>query len=138
MSVKGISFHVLKRMADHRGVLCAGEVNDGLPFAPKRIFYVYGVPTRKSRGEHAHKGCHQFLICLNGSVSVVLDDGEERAEFELNDPSVGLWIEPGVWAVQHDHHKHTVLLVLASDLYDANDYIRDYDEFLEWKKKIPN
>ena len=134
MRVKGASLHKLKRMSDDRGILCAAEIDAGLPFPPKRVFYVYGVPSREARGEHAHKLCHQFLICLSGSVHIILDDGTNKDELELNDPSIGLWMKPGIWGVQYNCDESAVLLVLASHLYDADDYIRDYDEFLTLKK----
>lgn len=134
LDVAGASLHALNHVPDLRGALCAAEVGKQLPFEPARIFFVYDVPSRKVRGEHAHKECHQFLICLNGSINVMIDDGTIHQELTLDKPDVGLWLEPGVWGVQYNYSENAVLLVLASYGYDSTDYIRDYDEFLEWKK----
>ena len=82
------------------------------------------------RGEHAHKACHQFLVCVKGSVGIVLDDGDKRDEIVLDSARVGLHIPPMVWGIQYQFSSDAVLLVLASDRYSAEDYIRNYDEFL--------
>ena len=83
------------------------------------------------RGEHAHRECHQFLIAAHGRLSVVVDDGRERKEVVLGEPSVGLYMPPGIWGIQYKFQPDTVLLVMASHAYDAGDYIRDYSEFLQ-------
>ncbi len=93
-------------------------------------FVVYDVPGKDVRGEHAHRRCRQFLICLRGSLSVVVDDGRSSEEIVLDQPSVGLYLPPMVWAVQYRYSTDAMLLVFASEHYDATDYIRDYDEFL--------
>ena len=95
---------------------------------------VYGVPNSRARGAHAHKECHQFLIATHGSVNVILDDRDGREEYVLSGASLGLYIRPGVWGVQYKYSDDAVLLVLASHSYDAADYIRDYGEFVEWRK----
>jgi acetyltransferase-like isoleucine patch superfamily enzyme/dTDP-4-dehydrorhamnose 3,5-epimerase-like enzyme len=116
---------------DLRGSLAVGEMPaDGVPFAPKRWFVVHDVPGREVRGEHAHRTCHQLLVCVHGSLRVAVDDGENRAEVDLADPALGVYVPPMVWASQFRYEPDAVLLVLASHPYDANDYIRDYDEFL--------
>ena len=125
----------LKSVEDMRGNLVAGEYLNELPFKANRMFMVYDVPNSKVRGAHAHKECHQMLIAAHGSINVILDDGISREEYELWDPKVGLHIKPGVWGIQYKYSKDAVLLVLASHGYDAEDYIRDYHEFLEWKKE---
>lgn len=122
----------LTEIQDLRGDLCAAEVHEDIPFTPARIFFVYNVPNEKVRGEHAHKKCHQFLICVKGGVSVIYDDGSQRSEFLLDVPSVGLHIPPGVWGIQYKYTEDAVLMVLASDHYDEQDYIRNYSEFLEY------
>ena len=129
-SVKGVSYQRLPRFEDMRGMLSAGEFGRDLPFLPKRYFVVFGVPSAEVRGEHAHRQCHQFLICITGSMSVVVDDGCHREEFQLDRPDAGLHISPLVWAIQYRYSPDAVLLVFASEHYDAADYIRDYDEFL--------
>jgi dTDP-4-dehydrorhamnose 3,5-epimerase-like enzyme len=92
---------------------------------------VYGVPTAEVRGEHAHHACHQFLVCVHGSVSVIADDGTAREEFVLENSSTGVYMPPMIWGVQYRYSADAVLMVFASHPYDAADYIRDYDEFRE-------
>lgn len=133
LHVEGVSLHALNRVPDLRGELSAAELGDGLPFEPQRLFFVYDVPSRLVRGEHAHRSCHQFLICPRGSVTVMFDDGHNRQEVFLDAPNLGLWLQPGVWAAQYRYSSDAVLVVAASHRYDADDYIRDYDEFLAWK-----
>lgn len=115
---------------DMRGALVAGELDDILPFVPQRYFIVFNVPSRHVRGDHAHRACTQFLTCLAGSLTVHLDDGEHRAEVELDSPGRGLLIPPMVWASQFRYTADAVLLVLASHPYSADDYLRDYEDFL--------
>ena len=128
--VSGVKLHRMPRFHDMRGYVTAGEVQTHIPFPIQRYFLVYGVPSQEIRGEHAHKTLHQFLICVHGSCHVVADDGRMRCEFQLDDPSVGIYIPPRVWCVQYKHSADAVLLVLASEPYDASDYIREYSEFL--------
>lgn len=120
----------LPLIIDLRGNLTFGEIGQHIPFDPKRYFIIFDVPSTEVRGEHAHKEQHQLLVCLRGSCSVVLDDGIQRNEIILNQPNIGLYIPPMIWALQYKYSQEAVLLVLASDVYDASDYIRDYDEFL--------
>jgi acetyltransferase-like isoleucine patch superfamily enzyme/dTDP-4-dehydrorhamnose 3,5-epimerase-like enzyme len=128
-SVRGVSLHRLPLVEDLRGRLTAGEFVDQIPFAPLRYFLVFDVPGKEVRGEHAHRRCQQFLVCLRGSVSVVVDDGSTSEEIELNEPNLGLCVRPMVWAIQYRYTADALLLVFASDHYDATDYIRDYAEF---------
>ena len=130
LGVRGTRLYELPLVNDLRGSLSFGEVDRHLPFVPKRYFVVFDVPNQKVRGEHAHKQLHQFLICLKGHCSVLLDDGRNRAQVTLDSPRMGLHIPPMVWAAQFDYTPETVQLVLASDKYSAADYIRDYDDFL--------
>lgn len=120
----------LSTVRDHRGALVFGEVGDHLPFLVKRMFMVLDVPDRKVRGEHAHRELHQLLICIDGSCRVALDDGIHHSEVVLDRPDVGVHIPPMIWGTQYDFTPGTQLLVLASDLYDEDDYIRRYDDFL--------
>src|SRR5688572_25343608 len=129
-SVSGVTVHRLPMFADLRGRLSVGEFPQQVPFVPKRYFIVFDVPGKDVRGEHAHRRCHQFLVCLRGSLSVVVDDGRSSEEIALDRPSIGLHIPPMIWAVQYRYSEDALLLVFASDRYDAGDYIRDYDEFL--------
>lgn len=129
-SVRGVSIISLPTFQDMRGTLSVGEVGSELPFQPQRWFTVYDVPSKDVRGEHAHKTLHQFLVCVHGTCTVMVDDGENRAEIVLDRPNVGVYIPPMVWAAQFKYSPDAVLLVLASAPYDASDYIRDYDEFL--------
>ncbi|MCV2348166.1 WxcM-like domain-containing protein [Paucibacter sp. Y2R2-4] len=130
LHVKQAALHRLPKIVDLRGALSFGEVGAHLPFEPKRFFMVYDVPSREVRGEHAHKACHQFLVCVKGSCGIVVDDGQFRDEILLDSARVGLHIPPMVWGIQYQFSRDAVLLVLASDIYSAEDYIRNYDEFL--------
>ena len=124
---------VLRRFdvyTDLRGSLVAGNFMDEVPFAAKRFFTSYAVPGREVRGEHAHRTCHQFLVCVSGSVSIVVDDGKVREEVRLESPDMGLYLPPMVWSVQYQYSEGGTLLVFASERYDPDDYIRDYEEFL--------
>jgi acetyltransferase-like isoleucine patch superfamily enzyme/dTDP-4-dehydrorhamnose 3,5-epimerase-like enzyme len=128
--VTGVRLYQLTTVDDLRGALTFAEVGDKLPFPPKRYFVVHDVPTQEIRGAHAHKGLHQFMTCVRGSCTVMVDDGRYREEFHLDSPQLGLHVAPMVWAIQYRYSPDAVLLVLASDIYDPDDYIRDYDEFL--------
>lgn len=128
--VQGVKVYLLPKATDIRGSLTVGEFERSIPFCAKRYFMVFDVPSVETRGEHAHKSCHQFLICVCGSVSVVVDDGKNRQEFTLDNPSMGLHLPPMIWGIQYKYSQDAVLLVFASHYYDADDYIRDYNEFL--------
>ncbi|MBZ9814129.1 WxcM-like domain-containing protein [Mesorhizobium sp. CA7] len=130
LGVGGCELWRLPHFSDLRGELAPLEFGQNLPFKPLRSFLVYGVRSDKVRGEHAHRQCHQFLIATHGRLSVVVDDGHDRKEVSLADPSVGLYLPPGVWGIQYKFQPDTVLLVMASHPYDASDYIRDYSDFL--------
>jgi acetyltransferase-like isoleucine patch superfamily enzyme/dTDP-4-dehydrorhamnose 3,5-epimerase-like enzyme len=132
--VNGVKLHRLKRFSDMRGSLTVGEIERDLPFEPKRFFMVFDVPTRETRGEHAHQRCHQFLICIKGSVRVLADDGNHRDEFLLDTPDLGLHLPPMTWGTQYQYSRDAVLMVFASETYDADEYIRDYDEFLRMSR----
>lgn len=132
LDVRGVHLCRFDGFGDLRGSLAVGEMpGDAIPFTPQRWFVVYDVPGREVRGAHAHRACHQLLICLHGSLRVATDDGEHRAEVDLNDPTLGIYVPPMVWASQFRYDPDAVLLVLASDPYDPDDYIRDYEDFLE-------
>jgi acetyltransferase-like isoleucine patch superfamily enzyme/dTDP-4-dehydrorhamnose 3,5-epimerase-like enzyme len=128
-AVPGVSLHRLPKIVDMRGALSVGEFEHSVPFAVQRYFLVFDVPSREVRGEHAHRQCHQFLIAVRGSLSVVVDDGHISTEVTLDDPSLGLYMPPMIWGVQYRYSEDAMLLVFASEKYDREDYIREYDEF---------
>jgi UDP-2-acetamido-3-amino-2,3-dideoxy-glucuronate N-acetyltransferase len=130
VGVGAVALHHLPVIADARGNLSVGEFERQIPFIPKRYFMVFDVPSRETRGEHAHRECHQFLICVRGECAVIVDDGRERREIVLDHLSLGLHLPPMTWGVQHRYSHEAVLMVFASHYYDAADYIRDYEEFL--------
>ncbi len=131
VGVGGVTLHHLKSVKDIRGDLSVGEFPKDVPFEPKRYFLVFNVPSDKTRGEHAHFKCHQFLICVKGTCAVVVDDGQSRHEVFLDSPDKGVYLPPLTWGIQYKYSSDAVLLVFASHLYEANDYIRNYAEFLE-------
>jgi dTDP-4-dehydrorhamnose 3,5-epimerase-like enzyme len=135
--VVGVRLHRLQRFEDMRGALAVTEFERDLPFIPKRCFTVFNVPSSEIRGAHAHKSCHQFLVCVSGKVSVVVDDGTRREEYALESPDVGLHVPPMVWATQSRYSADAVLMVYASERYDPDDYIRDYDAFLPLVQRKP-
>ena len=128
-AVAGVTLHRMILVGDLRGNLSAGDFGTGIPFSPKRYFMVFDVPGKDVRGEHAHRRCKQFLVCARGSVTVVVDDGLQSEEIVLEEPNLGLYLPPLVWAVQYKYSADALLLVFASDPYDPADYIRDYDAF---------
>lgn len=129
-NIKGVRIFRLPIIDDLRGSLSFAEIDQYLPFSPKRYFLVYDVKSHEIRGEHAHKKLEQFLVCVKGRCSVVVDDGHIRNEYELNSPGIAILIPAMVWGIQYKYSPDAVLLVLASEKYDSNDYIRDYDEFV--------
>jgi UDP-2-acetamido-3-amino-2,3-dideoxy-glucuronate N-acetyltransferase len=129
-----VTVHRLPRVEDLRGTLSFGETYRHVPFEVKRYFLVYDVASEHIRGEHAHRTLHQFLVCIAGRCNVVTDDGADRHEFVLDGPTKGLHIPPLVWATQYKFSRDAILLVLASEYYDAGEYIRDYYEFLDLRR----
>jgi acetyltransferase-like isoleucine patch superfamily enzyme/dTDP-4-dehydrorhamnose 3,5-epimerase-like enzyme len=137
MRVSGVRVVDRPVVEDLRGLLTFAQTDDGdLPFAPRRYFVVSGVPSRQVRGEHAHRTLHQWLTCLHGECTVLVDDGEVRQDVTLDRPSRSLYLPPMIWGVQYNFSPDAVLLVLASDPYDAADYIRDYDEYLRLRGRL--
>ena len=124
----------LRKIHDPRGNLTPIEGGEDVPFEIKRIYYLYDVPGGESRGAHAHKQLYQLIIAATGSFSVTLDDGCEKMKFMLNRSYYGLYVVPGIWRDLDDFSSGAVLLCLASEHYEADDYIRDYSEFLNYKK----
>lgn len=124
------ALYLMRRVTDARGALTVGEVPTEIPFMPARYFAVFDVPSVELRGEHAHKQCKQFLICMHGSCRVLLDDGESRCEVVLDRPDMGVFMPEMTWGTQYRYSSDAVLLVFASHPYDPEDYLRTYDEFL--------
>jgi len=137
LGVGGVTLHRFKFLQDPRGDLSVGEFEKEIPFLPKRYFLVLNVPSDKTRGEHAHRACHQFLVCVKGSCAVVVDDLQQRCEVQLDSPDVGVYLPPMTWGIQYKYSSDAVLLVFASHYYEAGDYIRDYDEFVAEKRAVP-
>jgi UDP-2-acetamido-3-amino-2,3-dideoxy-glucuronate N-acetyltransferase len=125
----------MRTVPDMRGSLSVGEFEREIPFKPLRYFLVYAVPTAETRGEHAHRQCHQFLVAVHGSLRAVADDGENREEIVLDRPNLGLYLPPMTWGIQYHYSADAVLLVFASDHYEASDYVRDYGDFLRLQGK---
>ena len=126
---RGVALYRFPWIQDPRGDLTVGEFDKGFPFQPKRYFIVFGVSAGTLRGEHAHRNCHQLLICAQGSCKALVDDGVTRREVRLDNPSIGIYMPPMTWGTQFDYSADAALLVLASHHYDPDDYIRDYDVF---------
>lgn len=121
--------------SDRKGNLSVVENGVTLPFDVKRVYYLYDVPGGESRGAHAHLALSQLIVAASGSFSVTLDDGKVKRTFLLNRPYQGLLVVPGIWRDLNDFSSGAVCMVLASEKYDKSDYIRDYDEFLDLKRK---
>lgn len=119
----------LPRFDDPRGSLIPLQDGRGLPFAPSRIFMVFGVGEGLSRGEHAHIVCEQFLIAAAGSVKIIVGDGVRKWDVLLDDPGMGVHLPAMTWGTQRDYSQGAVLLVAASHLYNADDYLHDYEEY---------
>jgi hypothetical protein len=130
LGVGDSTLYLMRRIADARGALTVGEVPTEVPFMPERYFAVFDVPSVELRGEHAHRQCQQFLICLHGSCRVLLDDGQDRCEVTLDRPDMGVFMPAMIWGTQYRYSRDAVLLVFASRPYEADDYLRTYDEFL--------
>ena len=120
---------------DDRGQLVAIEELVDIPFNIKRVYYMYDTVEGCTRGKHAHKGLQQILICIHGSCKVTLDDGKERETITLDKPNEGIYISGLVWREMYDFSSDAVLMVIASELYDESDYIRNYDDFIACCKK---
>ena len=118
-------------LGDYRGQLVALEENRNIPFDLKRVFYIFGTQEGVSRGNHSHYKTKQFLVAVNGSCKVTLDNGKMKETFDLNKPNSGLFQDALIWGSMHDFSSDCVLMVLADEYYDASDYITDYDKFLE-------
>lgn len=122
----------LPYFSDYRGDLAVAEQMKGVPFEIKRAFWSFNVPEGLSRGAHAHKQLRQLIIAINGSFTVNVDDGKEQKGFYLDSPTKALLVEPGEWSSEDFFSPGAVCLVLCDDVYDADDYIRDYNDFIDY------
>ena len=119
--------------SDRKGNLTIVENGITMPFDVKRVYYLYDIPGGEGRGAHAHRELEQLIIAASGSFTVTLDDGKNKRSFFLNRPYQGLYVKPGMWRDLVDFSSGAVAMVLASEIYKEDDYIRDYDEFLKFK-----
>ncbi|CDE45550.1 lipopolysaccharide biosynthesis protein [Clostridium sp. CAG:411] len=123
--------YAFQQHGDERGMLVALEGHNDIPFEIKRVYYMYDTKEGVRRGFHAHKSLEQILICIHGSCKILMDNGTEKKVVSLEKPYEGLYISNSIWREMYDFSPDAVLLVLASDVYREEDYIRDYDEFLK-------
>lgn len=119
------------------GNITAIENEKNIPFSVKRIYYLYDVPGGKERGAHAHKTLHQYVVAASGSFDVILDDGLNRKTVTLNHPNRALYLVPGIWRELSNFSSGAICLVLASDVYNRDDYVRSYQEFIKVKNDTP-
>jgi hypothetical protein len=129
--VSGVTLLALQKFTDIRGSLTVGEFEQSIPFEAKRFFMVFDVPSEETRGAHALRTCHQYLVCARGRMAVMVDDGRAREEFLLDRPDLGLHVPPLIWRMHYKYSPDALLLVFASHHYDAADYVRDYGEYLK-------
>lgn len=122
-----------KHHSDRKGNLSVAQNMDDIPFEVKRVYYLYDVPGGESRGAHAHRNLSQFIIAASGSFRVTLDDGTNKKSFFLNRPYQGLLVKPGIWRDLDDFSSGSVCMVLASEVYEKEDYMRDYNQFIAFK-----
>lgn len=134
-SVYDCSMVELDKHHHAKGNISVVENGKTIPFEVRRTYYLYDVPGGESRGGHAHRALRQLIVAASGSFTVTLDDGNVKRTFVLNRPYQGLLVIPGIWRTLDDFSSGSVCLVLASELYEESDYIRDYDEFLSYKQR---
>lgn len=124
-----------REIKDNRGSLISIEEGRNIPFTIKRVYYIFNTNGDKPRGFHAHRELKQVLICMSGSCRVRMEDANGKRDYYLDNPATALYIGPGVWREMYEFAPNTVIVVLASELYDENDYIRDYETFLGFLSK---
>jgi hypothetical protein len=136
VSVYNCSVIELPKLQNRAGNITPVSNQQEIPFDVKRVFYIYDIPGGEDRGAHAHKACHQFLVAASGSFEIELNDGNVTRTIMLNRPYFGLHIPPGIWAAEKGFSSGAICLVLTSHLYDADDYIRDYSDYLSFKNEL--
>lgn len=124
----------LAKIHNNAGSITVVTGEESVPFPIKRIYYLYDVPGNEERGGHGHKELHQIIVAASGSFTITLYDGNVKRSFMLNNPNLGLLIIPGIWRELTDFSSGSVCLVLASHVYEESDYIRDFEEFIQYKK----
>ena len=136
MNMKNLDYELIElpKITDPRGNLTVAEQMKNVPFPIRRVYWTYDVPGGESRGGHAHKRLYQLVVAMSGSFTVTLDNGETRETILLNHPWQGLLIKPNTWRTLDDFSSGAVCMVLASELFDEEDYIYDYDEFIHYTK----
>ncbi len=125
-----------RHISERKGDISIVENMKGIPFDVKRIFYLYNIPADGERGAHAHRNIFQLIVAASGSFDVEVDDGKDKQTFILNRPYKGLLVYPGLWAELKNFSSGSVCLVLTSDVYQEKEYIRDYDEFIDYRRKL--
>lgn len=135
ITVNDCSVIELPKINNRAGNITPVHGNKEIPFEINRIFYLYDIPGGESRGAHAHKDCHQFLIAASGAFEIDLDDGVSKRTVSLNRPNFGLHIPPGIWAAEKGFSSGAICLVLASHTYNEADYIRKYEDFIQYIKQ---
>lgn len=136
VSVFDCSIIELPKLQNRAGNITPVTNSAEIPFDVKRIFYIYDIPSGADRGAHAHKVCHQFLIAVSGSFEIELDDSKTKRTIMLNRPNFGLHIPPGIWAAEKGFSSGAICLVLASHKYEADDYLRVYEQFKYYKNEV--
>jgi uncharacterized RmlC-like cupin family protein len=134
LAARGADLRAIPVVSDPRGSLSYAQLGSELPFAPRRYFLLFDVPSGAIRGAHAHRALEQFIVCVHGSARVVLDDGTQRDELMLDTRDRGLYVPPMIWTTVVPLSRDAAVLVLASAEYDDADYVRDYDEFVQLAK----
>ncbi len=135
-SIENVKIISIPKIVDEKGRGKLSVIEKSIiPFEIKRVYYLYDVPSDSFRGGHAHKNLNQFMIPLSGSFEVKIDDGHNNKKIMLNKPNQGLLIPSGIWREMDNFSAGSVCLVLASEVFDESDYFRDYNSFLEYKKK---
>jgi hypothetical protein len=133
-TVNDCSIIVVPKINNRAGNISVIEGIKNLPFRPVRLFYIYDIPAGEARGAHSHKECSQFIVAASGGFEVALDDGTNKKTVSLNRPFYGLYIPPGIWAHEFNFSSGAICLVLTSEKFDEKDYIRDYNEYLKFKR----